>query len=315
MFLKKNMTPEIMKNLLLLLLTFGLHSVSFSQSVTISATTNCFNPSVTLPFVINVNGRPAYDTNSGNLGGISPAQVSVVWSGSQWEILVGGGTPIYSNTTNSPTPPATGWQPIAVSFPLGTCGVGDPPPTLSGNVTLPVEFISFRATQSNEAIDLTWATASETNNDGFEVERSEDGITWKKIFFEEGKGTTDLRNEYQYSDLSPLVGVNYYRLRQIDFDEKFEYSPVVAIDFLQKKLHTAISPNPFSEEVKIELSKSFTTDRKISIYNSLGKNIGSLIFEKDKTTQTFDVSYLKDGVYFFQITEGQSSSIHKIIKI
>lgn len=299
----------------LLFLTFGLTSSLFSQSVTISTTTNCFNPAVTVPFVTNLNGRPAYDIANGNLGGLSPVQVSVFWSGSQWQINVGGGTIAYINSTNSPTPPASGWQALSSQFPLGTCGAGDPPPTLSGNVTLPVELISFRATQLKDVIDLSWKTASETNNDGFEIQRSEDGITWGKIFFEKGRGTTDLKNEYQYSDLDPLVGVNYYRLKQIDFDEKYEYSSIIAIDFLQKKLQTTISPNPFNDEVRIELSTSFTADTKVFIYNSLSKNIGSLIFEKNKTNQIFDVSYLKSGVYFFQISQDQNSTIHKIIKI
>lgn len=287
----------------------------FSQSVTISTTTNCFNPAVTVPFAMNFNGRPAYDVANGNLGGISPVQVTVLWTGTQWQINVGGGTPAYFNTTNSPNPPDIGWQAFAPSFPLGTCGVSDPAPTLSGDVSMPVELTSFRATALTDVIELSWTTASETNNDGFEIERSKDGITWEKIFFEKGKGTTNLINEYRYSDLSPIIGVNYYRLKQIDLDQKFEYSSIVAIDFLQKKLQTAISPNPFKEEIKIELSKSSAANTTIFIYNSLGKKIGSLTFEKDETSQLFDVSFLKNGIYFFQITQGQSTSIHKITKI
>ncbi|MFK7775228.1 MAG: T9SS type A sorting domain-containing protein [Saprospiraceae bacterium] len=304
-----------MKKIILLFFLLNSSLLLISQSVTISTTTNCFNPSVTIPYIFDLNGRPAFDTSTGNLGGFNPAQVSVLWSGSRWEILVGGGTLIYINNTNSPNPPNTGWQAFAPSFPLGTCSASDPAPTLSGDVSLPVELISFHATPLRDAIELYWTTASETNNDGFEIEKSEDGITWKKISFEEGKGTTDLINDYQYSDLNPLVGVNYYRLKQIDFDEKFEYSQIVATGFFQKKSHTTISPNPFKEKVKIELSKSFTIDTKIYIFNSLGKNMGSLIFEKDKTNQVFDVSNLKNGIYFFQITQSQSSSIHKIIKI
>lgn len=186
---------------------------------------------------------------------------------------------------------------------------------MTGDVSLPVELVSFRATQLGNEVNLSWQTASETNNNGFEIERSEDGITWNKIFFEKGKGITDLETEYQYSDLNPLAGMNYYRLKQIDFDEKFEYSSVVAINFLQKKLQATISPSPFYNEVKVELPKSATIDTKVFICNSLGKNIGSLIFEKNKTSQTFDLSYLHNGIYFFQITQGQNSSIHKIIKI
>lgn len=304
-----------MKNFILLIIIFSLPFSLFSQSVTISTSANCFNPAVTIPYIFDLNGRPAFDTSTGNLGGFNPAQVSVLWSGSRWEILVGGGTLIYINNTNSPNPPNTGWQAFAPAFPLGTCGVGDPAPTLSGDVSLPVELVSFHATPLRDAIELSWTTTSETNNDGFEIEKSEDGITWKKMFFQKGKGTTDLMNDYQYSDLNPLVGVNYYRLKQIDFDKKFEYSQIVAIDFFQKKSHTTISPNPFKEKVKIELSKSFTTDTKIYIFNSLGKNMGSLVFEKDTTNQVFDVSFLKNGFYFFQITQGQNFFIHKIIKI
>lgn len=302
-----------MKYLILPLFLFGLLSSSLAQSVTISTTSNCFNPAVTVPFDSNINGRPAYNTTLGNLGGVNPVQVSVFWSGSQWQINVGGGTIVYTNSTNSPNPPSTGWQALGASLPLGTCSASDPAPTLSGDVTLPVELTSFHATQLDQTVILNWTTASEIDNQGFEIEKSVDGLTWKIISFKTGNGTSDLVHEYRYIDLIPNDGMNYYRLKQIDLDQVFEYSKVVAIDFSKTKSSTVISPNPFSEEVNLNISPSENTH--VVIYDTFGKYVDRLNIEKNTTNYTFDLSHLKNGVYYFKITQNREVSTHKIIKI
>src|SRR5690606_28516311 len=80
-------------------------------------------------------------------------------------------------------------------------------------------------------VDLTWATASEYNNDRFEIERSTNGLNWSQIGSVSGMGTTQQRHEYLFTDEYPENGENYYRLKQVDFDDKYEYSPIRLVTF------------------------------------------------------------------------------------
>jgi hypothetical protein len=93
-------------------------------------------------------------------------------------------------------------------------------------VPVPVELIDFSAKQSDESITLDWRTASEENNAGFEIQRKTEASDWISIGYVDGKGTTSQVQSYQYIDRKPIPGQNYYRLKQMDFDGQFEFSPI-----------------------------------------------------------------------------------------
>jgi len=95
---------------------------------------------------------------------------------------------------------------------------------------LPVELISFRGKSTLEGTLLTWQTATEKNNEGFEIEHSIDGRTWDNIGFTYGNGTSNELNSYEFIHELPVSGINYYRLKQIDFDGQFEYSHIVNVE-------------------------------------------------------------------------------------
>ncbi len=95
------------------------------------------------------------------------------------------------------------------------------------NTALPVTLSSFLSLPKTHSIQLQWSTASEINNSHFEVERSADGKAWGLLAKVEGYGTTNAPREYVYEDHAPMAGLNYYRLRQVDFDGTFSFSPVV----------------------------------------------------------------------------------------
>lgn len=94
---------------------------------------------------------------------------------------------------------------------------------------LPVELTRFDAFSKDKAVLLKWETASESENAGFEVERSQDAKNWETIGFVEGNGTSFVARNYQFSDANPYSGLNYYRLKQMDYDGQFEYSPITAV--------------------------------------------------------------------------------------
>ncbi len=96
---------------------------------------------------------------------------------------------------------------------------------------LPVNLISFKALPAGKAAELTWRTASETNNRGFYVERSADAVNWSDIGFVDGNATTSQVQDYHFTDETPGKGPNYYRLRQTDFDGKTEHSRIQGVTF------------------------------------------------------------------------------------
>ncbi|MEL6558251.1 MAG: T9SS type A sorting domain-containing protein, partial [Bacteroidota bacterium] len=139
-----------------------------------------------------------------------------------------------------------------IDFSTQQFGLGQAP-----EIALPVEMIYFTASLDDGDAVLDWATASELNNDRFEVERSVDGVNFESIGQVSGNGTTDIQQDYQYIDIAPRQGLNYYRLKQVDFDGAFEYSEIVFVDFTDRKVQfKAIAyPNPTSkDEINIRLS-------------------------------------------------------------
>lgn len=178
--------------------------------------------------------------------------------------------------------------------------------TSSSDPLLPVELMSFEAEKQNASIELTWQTASEENNAGFEVQRSNDGKEWEILDFVEGNGTTLEVQNYTYTDKAPLTGVNYYRLKQIDFDGKFDYSNIVNLETTEHSdIQTLIIyPNPIHEELNIVNGKG-----DVIIYNS----IGQLVKEFTVSNEQFaiNVSDLESGTYTLKIQKANGIFISK----
>ncbi|MBK8880588.1 MAG: hypothetical protein IPN74_19380 [Haliscomenobacter sp.] len=100
--------------------------------------------------------------------------------------------------------------------------------TFTTSSSLPVELSAFYSVKrSQKGIALLWSTSSEINNSHFEVERSANGADWDMLGKVDGHGTTSVPREYVFEDPAPAAGLNYYRLRQVDFDGTFAFSPVV----------------------------------------------------------------------------------------
>ena len=142
----------------------------------------------------------------------------------------------------------------------------------SGVVTdgapLPVEWVSFEGQEMQGDYVLVWTTASELNNSGFEIQKSIDGDRWRVVDFVEGHGTVNYPINYVYTDTYPGMEAAYYRLKQIDFDGAFEYSPVILYqgDELTRSVSIEVYPNPTFGAVQVR--GSFTD---YVLYNQEGK--------------------------------------------
>jgi hypothetical protein len=178
---------------------------------------------------------------------------------------------------------------------------------------LPVELLNFTAfLDENNQVQLEWQTASELNNSHFEVEWSLsaeqagiDGFDFNKIGEVTGAGTTNDIQFYEFLHRTPQLGQNYYRLKQFDYDGKFEYTNIVQIT-IEPSNHQAIKifPNPASNYINIEIHEITT----IQIINANGQ----IIIEKTlQQTEQLDISNLPAGIYWIKSNGGISQPLIK----
>ena len=178
---------------------------------------------------------------------------------------------------------------------------------------LPVELTHFQAQlRSNQTTQLDWQTATELNNAGFEVERSQDARSWQKIGFVEGRGTTNEPQDYRLVDPDPRPGLNYYRLKQIDYDGQFEYSPVRSVRLEGLAVH--IFPNPVAE--RSELNVNFTTtpsrgNTSLRIFDISGQLMQQMPLSGQYNR--VDIGQLPAGVYFVEVVEGRKTWQERLV--
>ncbi|HRP91412.1 MAG TPA: T9SS type A sorting domain-containing protein, partial [Ignavibacteriaceae bacterium] len=142
---------------------------------------------------------------------------------------------------------------------------------------------------------------------GFQIERKLNGTSeWTKLSFVSGKGTTTERNNYSYVDKSLTVGKYSYRLKQVDLDGTFEYSPIIEVDVNAPNEFTLYQnyPNPFNPTTTIEFSLPEKADVTISIYTAIGELITTLVngtVEAGYQKANFDAASFTSGTYIYQI--------------
>jgi choice-of-anchor B domain-containing protein len=177
---------------------------------------------------------------------------------------------------------------------------------LKFNGSVPVELNSFSAEAEGRDVRLNWSTASEKNNNGFEIQRKQDEEFYS-IGFVEGNGTTTELHEYSYLDKNIETGTYYYRLKQLDYDGSTSFSDEVMVE-VTTPLGFALDqnyPNPFnpSTRIKYQIDKnSFVT---LKVYDILGNEIADLVNE-EKTAGNYEINFSADnlpsGTYIARLT-------------
>jgi hypothetical protein len=171
---------------------------------------------------------------------------------------------------------------------------------------LPVELAHFSARTEGEIIVLNWLTFSELNNDYYVVEKSKNGIEYKELGVIDGAGTSSNINAYKMIDIIPYHGIQYYRLKQVDFDGKSVTSELIAVKW-QKGTECSIYPNPGKGELFANIDPSYDKQKgKLIINNTDGK----LVLSKDiQVNGSFygikllqNQEYLKPGSYLVTLT-------------
>jgi hypothetical protein len=225
-----------------------------------------------------------------------------------WRILYGGGGSF--GTINSATSTFSG-QYDTIYFLIWT--VANPNcmdemdhlfVTFKEDINVPVELVFFQGKASQEGNLLTWQTASEVNNEGFYIERSPNAKDWKAIGFVKGNGTTVETQDYSFLDDASVSGIQYYRLKQVDFDGQFEYSDIIVIhnELRIKNDELIMFPNPVQENLTIINGQGAAT-----LYNSLGQVVQQ--FQIANEQFHMEVSALPQGIYTLQVRRGAGTVV------
>lgn len=189
---------------------------------------------------------------------------------------------------------------------------------LGAHSVIPVELTSFVASVGAKSVTLSWSTATETNNKGFEVERKSANTEWAKVGFVNGFGTTTEKKEYTFTDKNLPVGKYSYRLKQVDFDGTFEYSKVVEVEVLAPKVFELAQnyPNPFNPTTKINYSVPFDSKVTISVYSITGELVMELVNDfvaAGSYSVDFNGSNLASGMYIYRMVAGNFVQTQKMM--
>jgi hypothetical protein len=285
-----------MKNLFLIFVLFYLSSAVYSQSgsVTVSgAGVPQINTTYTFHAIGNT-GRPEY-----RVGGNFNQRINFVLPANKWAMVYNDPAPgtglRYCNDSQAMDVPITGWY---------ACNEGYTPVPSSIILTpLPVKIKTFTAELNLNLPLISFTTASEINNAGFDIEQSSDGIDFQKIGWVEGNGSTTEEKHYTFIDTKPSLGINYYRLRQVDYDGRFEYSKIVSL--MMNSDDVIIFPNPVTDILNVQnaASGSYLIKSVLGTIISQGElNAGGQI----------DISHLPSGTYLFYPESGRPLIFNKL---
>ena len=196
--------------------------------------------------------------------------------------------------------PSTGMTTLVVDW-----GFDQVAPFHTQTTIVPVELTSFSAVVNLSDVVLNWTTASETNNQGFEVERS-NGSEFFTVGSVSGHGTTTETQSYSFTDRNVAVGSYSYRLKQVDFNGMFEYSDVVEIDVTSPAEYGLDQnyPNPFNPSTKISFRLAVDSKVSLRVFDLLGQEVMTLVnndLAAGSHKVDFSAANLNSGVYFYKI--------------
>lgn len=288
-----------------------------STTATNSGTGDVFTTAGAATFALdNQTGSDIRTTNTGfeirftlsAFPGVTPAGTVSIFA-----FIVGANDPFFSNVFVPGNAPTTnlGFNP---NFSAQTGG-----PFHTNPVSLPVELTSFSADVLNNGVRLSWTTASELNNSGFEVQRSNNQTNWTALGFVRGAGTTTEAQSYSFVDAS-ASGKVFYRLKQVDFDGQFEYSNIIEVNAGLPKTFALEQnyPNPFNPSTAIAYQLPAASNVSLKVFDMLGKEVATLVNGRQEAgayTVNFNANQLSSGIYFYRLQAGNFVQTRKMMLV
>jgi len=181
---------------------------------------------------------------------------------------------------------------------------------------LPVELLTFEALCRQDIIYIRWLTASEENTSFFEVQRSDDGLSFITVNTQPAAGNSNSVITYTATDNRPVKGKAYYRLKQSDQDGKYSYSDVIIVNCAGSGSFT-FYPNPANKMLTIQVSLEQFTNARLSIYDKLGQLVISRSheFHSGNNMMELNISMLAPGIYSFVLENEFEKWTEKLVKV
>ncbi len=190
---------------------------------------------------------------------------------------------------------------------------------------LPVELTSFTSIISESSVILSWSTAIEVNNYGFEIQRAikgtNDNCDFTRIGFVMGNGNSNSPKNYKFTDSDINTDLYLYRLKQIDNNGQYEFSDIIEVNTSNIPSEFSLSqnyPNPFNPSTTISFNLPNNAFVTLKIYDILGREITTLVNEELNAghhTKVFNATNLSSGVYFYKLQAGKFSETKKMMLV
>jgi len=177
------------------------------------------------------------------------------------------------------------------------------------SIVLPVTFANIAVRSQYNALQISFSTASETNNDYFTIERSADARSFDAIGEIKGAGNSSREISYTHTDEKPLKGINYYRIKQTDYDGKFSYSEIRSLRFAGVG---TISLTPRTTEGRLDI-RTELEDYTLAVYNTAGQEVKR--FPAMSLNQSISIDELMSGIYFVRVSSGSEVETIRVVKI
>lgn len=281
-------------------LTGGCGGINATGTITVTPANTAGAASSNPTVAINTAITPITHTTTGATGiGTAtnlPTGVTAGWASNTITIS---GTPTESGTFN-----------YSISL-TGGCGSVNATGSITVDTPLPITLRWFTSECEASKITLKWATASETNNDYFTVERTVDGLKFDMIGTVPGAGNSSQPRYYSFTDTERFSSRVYYRLKQTDFDGQFEYTNVISVTCIENRTEEfRVYPNPIANQLTIEPTNHVEVVN-FEIINSWGVVVHQGRFVQKTTIDTFS---LVPGLYIIKVQSGDNLEFKKVIK-
>lgn len=178
---------------------------------------------------------------------------------------------------------------------------------------LPVQFVDISANQKGSGVSVNWTTSAEYNNDYFMVEKSIDGVNWISMAKVQGAGNSNTSKRYNAYDAKPTAGFNYYRVKQVDIDGKFDFSSIVKSKVNIEKTGVSVLTNPFVNNIKVDFLSNSNQSVNVKLVDISGKLIATEKWQiaKGSSRVTFEkVNNLQRGMYIFTVTDSNGEMLY-----
>ena len=182
---------------------------------------------------------------------------------------------------------------------------------------LPLVLNQFNATLSGKKVNLNWVTGMEKELSHFVIERSVNGVDYVEAGKVSAKGSSNVKIDYNYQDMlnSSAKGMLYYRLKMVDIDNKYQYSPVrvIRVAELNDEVKILAYPNPVTTELRVTLPQDWqNTKLAFALYNVNGQLVKQVVNNRSGQTETINVSDIPVGLYMMKVINGDQSAVQRL---